>query len=126
MNKVPSREELAQAGTLEDLYDQLGRISIGPGWAKSTPSLWPAPKKTFAPARWKYEQARGALDAAGRLINTELAERRNLILFNPAADNGYGTVTDHQTGLMWEKKTPAGSGSVHDVNNKYTWFNVPT
>jgi hypothetical protein len=36
-------------------------------------------------------------------------------------DNGDGTVTDHQTGLMWEKKTQAGSGSVHDVNNKYTW-----
>ena len=44
------------------------------------------------PAQWKYEQARGALDAAGRLINTALAERRNLILFNPAEDNGYGTV----------------------------------
>jgi hypothetical protein len=36
-------------------------------------------------------------------------------------DNGDGTVTDHQTGLMWEKKTPAGSGGVHDINNKYTW-----
>src|SRR3984893_13119844 len=36
-------------------------------------------------------------------------------------DNGDGTVTDHQTGLIWEKKTPAGSGGVHDVNNKYTW-----
>src|ERR1700693_6218106 len=44
------------------------------------------------PAQWKYELARGALDAAGRLINTELAERRNLILFNPAEDNTYGTV----------------------------------
>jgi len=92
MNKMPSRQELAQSGTLEDLYGKLGQISIGPGWAKATPSLWPAPKKTFAPAHWKYEQARGALDAAGRLINTELAERRNLILFNPAAENGYGTV----------------------------------
>ena len=92
MNKMLSREELAQSGTLEDLYGKLGQISIGPGWAKATPSLWPAPKKTFAPAHWQYEQARGALDAAGRLINTELAERRNLILFNPAADNGYGTV----------------------------------
>jgi gentisate 1,2-dioxygenase len=92
MNKMPSREELAQSGTLEELYGKLGHISIGPGWAKATPSLWPAPKKTFAPAHWKYEQARGALDAAGRLINTELAERRNLILFNPAAENGYGTV----------------------------------
>jgi hypothetical protein len=40
-------------------------------------------------------------------------------------DNGDGTVTDHQTGLMWEKKTPAGSGGVHDVNNKQTWCNGP-
>jgi len=47
-------------------------------------------------------------------------------------DNGDGTVTDHQTKLMWEKKTgvpgspsvcPAGPtcGSVHDVNNAYAW-----
>jgi gentisate 1,2-dioxygenase len=90
MNKTPSREEFARSGTLEELYGKLGQISIGPGWAKATPSLWPAPKKTFVPAHWKYEQARGALDAAGRLINTELAERRNLILFNPVGD--YGTL----------------------------------
>jgi gentisate 1,2-dioxygenase len=90
MEKTLSREDLAQIGTLEELYDKLGKINIGPGWAKPTASLWPAPKKSFAPAHWKYEQARGALDAAGRLINTELAERRNLILANPASD--YGTV----------------------------------
>ena len=36
--------------------------------------------------RWSYAQAKGALDAAGRLINTELAERRNLIMHNPAGD----------------------------------------
>jgi gentisate 1,2-dioxygenase len=92
MNKSPTREELAQSGTLEDLYGKLGQISIGPGWAKATPSLWATPRKNFAPAHWKYEQARGALDAAGRLINTELAERRNLILFNPASETSYGTV----------------------------------
>ena len=90
--QVPSRQDLAQSGTLEELYGKLGQIGIAPGWAKATPSLWPAPRKNFAPAHWKYEQARGALDAAGRLINTELAERRNLILFNPAATNSYGTV----------------------------------
>ena len=90
--KVPSREELAQSGTLEDLYGKLGQIGIAPGWAKKVASLWPEPKKNFAPAHWKYEQARGALDAAGRLINTELAERRNLILYNPVSDASYGTV----------------------------------
>jgi len=36
-------------------------------------------------------------------------------------DNGDGTVTDHQTNLMWEKKTPAGTRGAHDVNNRYTW-----
>ena len=90
--QVPSREEFARSGTLEELYGKLDRIGIAPGWAKPTPSLWAEPRKTFMPAHWKYEQARGALDAAGRLINTELAERRNLILFNPAAEHSYGTV----------------------------------
>jgi Protein of unknown function (DUF1566)/Collagen triple helix repeat (20 copies) len=50
-------------------------------------------------------------------------------------DNGDGTVTDNQTGLMWEKKTgttsttsnstgfcPGNSATdVHDANNCYTW-----
>src|SRR5215510_2256055 len=65
---------------------------MGPGWNKPTPSLWASPRKTLQPGHWRYEQARGALDAAGRLINTELAERRNLILVNPAEGNTYGTV----------------------------------
>ena len=92
MTKIPSREELAQSGSLEELYGKLALVGIAPGWAKKTPSLYSEPKKNFQPAHWKYEQARGALDAAGRLINTELAERRNLILYNPAAEASYGTV----------------------------------
>ncbi len=40
-------------------------------------------------------------------------------------DNGDGTVTDHRTGLQWEKKDSAGGGAnfsnPHDVNNTYTW-----
>ncbi len=92
MNKIPSREELAQSGSLEELYGKLPLVGIAPGWNKKVASLWSEPKKNFAPAHWKYEQARGALDAAGRLINTELAERRNLILYNPVSDASYGTV----------------------------------
>ena len=92
MNKIPSREELAQSGSLDELYGKLTLVGIAPGWNKKVASLWSEPKKNFVPAHWKYEQARGALDAAGRLINTELAERRNLILYNPASDASYGTV----------------------------------
>ena len=88
----PSQSDLARSGTLEELYGKLDKVGMGAGWNKPTPSLWPAPRKTFVPAHWKYELAHGALDAAGRLINTALAERRNLILFNPAEGNTYGTV----------------------------------
>ncbi len=35
--------------------------------------------------------------------------------------NGDGTLTDNQTGLMWELKSVAGTGDVHDVTNTYTW-----
>ena len=79
----PTPLDLKQSVTLEELYGHLGPINMGAGWAKKTPSLWPEPKRTFRPHRWSYAQAKGALDAAGRLINTELAERRNLILQNP-------------------------------------------
>ena len=82
----PTPQQLANSGSLEELYGYLGEIRIGAGWAKKTPSLWPEPKKTFEAYRWSYAQAKGALDAAGRLINTELAERRNLVMHNPAGD----------------------------------------
>lgn len=34
-------------------------------------------------------------------------------------DNGDGTVTDNQTGLMWETKDD--SAGIHDKDNVYTW-----
>ena len=35
-------------------------------------------------------------------------------------DNGDGTITDVNTGLMWEKQSNR-DGSVHDTSNLYTW-----
>jgi gentisate 1,2-dioxygenase len=87
----PLPADLARSGSLAELYAQLEPLHVGAGWNKPTPSLWDEPRKTFIPAHWRYEQAKAALDAAGRLINTELAERRNLILFNPIPGNTYAT-----------------------------------
>src|SRR5579862_8460919 len=84
-------QQLGSASSLEELYGHLATIDLGPGWAKTSPSLYPSPKKNFPPAIWHYAQAKAALDAAGRLINTELAERRNLILINKDAGSSYGT-----------------------------------
>ena len=37
-------------------------------------------------------------------------------------DNGDGTITDVNTGLMWEKLSD--DGSIHDKDNSYTWDNA--
>ena len=37
-------------------------------------------------------------------------------------DNGDGTITDHNTKLVWEKKS--SDGSIHDVNAGYAWANA--
>jgi hypothetical protein len=70
-------------------------------------------------------QAQGSIDA----VTANLAALLAGITF---ADNGDGTVTDEQTGLMWEKKTGIAGSSVscstesacpdpHHVNNIYDW-----
>jgi len=56
------------------------------------PSLYTEPKQNFIPAMWYWEDGRAALDAAERLINTELAERWNRNLFNPVEGYSYATV----------------------------------
>lgn len=80
------------AASMEELYALLARCGIENGWNKPEPSLWPLPKKDFLPAHWSWGVGRAALDAAGRFVNTELAERRNLILANPVPGNKYPTV----------------------------------
>ena len=41
-------------------------------------------------------------------------------------ENGNGTITDTQTGLMWELKVPGGGGGcgLHCVQDEYTWEEV--
>ncbi|MBR0800428.1 cupin domain-containing protein [Bradyrhizobium jicamae] len=91
LNTSAAIQKLSSAKNLDGVYSVLDEVGMGPGWNKPEPSLWPAPRKTFVPAHWSYKVARAALDAAGPLISTELAERRNLILPNPVPGNTYAT-----------------------------------
>ena len=84
-------DTLAGSASLDDLYTKLSPLAMLAGWNKPTPSLYPRPYKTFVPAHWSYDDGHAALEAAGRLIDTSLAERRNLILVNPVEGNEYGT-----------------------------------
>ena len=70
------------AASLDDFYKALTPMDMTPGWIdRNRPILWFEPHTAFTPAHWRYEESRQALDVAGRLISTELSERRNLIAF---------------------------------------------
>ena len=89
----PNRiEALRDAGNLDDLYSALVPLDMTPGWIeRPTQILRTEPHTAFKPTHWRYSECKAALDAAGRLINTELAERRNLILRNPVEGNDIAT-----------------------------------
>ena len=62
------------------------------GWVRrKKPILWSEPRPEYVPAHWSYEDAKAGLDAAGRLIDVSLAERRNLVMRNPASGSNYET-----------------------------------
>ncbi|WP_454754456.1 cupin domain-containing protein [Cupriavidus necator] len=77
---------------LDDIYPVLAELCATPGWHKKRASLWKEPRTEYQPLHWCYAVCAKALDQAGQWISTELAERRNLLLFNPVGDNDYDTV----------------------------------
>ncbi|HEX9466034.1 MAG TPA: cupin domain-containing protein [Alphaproteobacteria bacterium] len=85
MSEVAERiESIRGVSTLDGLYEQVDQINVSPGWIqRPKPILWAEPKSEYVPAHWRYDQAKAALDAAGRLIDVTLAERRNLVMRNP-------------------------------------------
>ncbi len=92
MSPAAAIRELSSATNLEQLYPALNANRMTPGWHKKRRSLWPKPKTAFRPLHWSYDTGRVALDQAGRWMDMEMAERRNLLLFNPVGDNDYDTV----------------------------------
>jgi len=85
--------ELAGAASLDQLYALMAEADMTPGWIeRRSPILWPEPRTAFVPAHWRYRESRAGLLAAGQLIDTKLAERRNLLLRNPIAGNETATL----------------------------------
>jgi gentisate 1,2-dioxygenase len=132
---MSSTAALSSAPSLEALYPLLADRSIGAGWNKPEPAMWPQPKKNFVPFHWRYADAAAAFESASRLVSTEQAERRNLILVNPIPGNIYSTlrtiVVAYQTILPGEtarshRHSPnalrlvldAGGGAFTTVNAK--------
>lgn len=78
--------------TLDSLYSAFDGLHMEGGWHRRAPALWPEPRHSFLPYRWRYAEVRPILEAAGRLVSSEQAERRNLTMRNPCANNMYATV----------------------------------
>lgn len=87
-----SKRGLQAATDLDALYPVLDANRMTAGWHKKRPSLWKEPLTEYQPLHWSYDVGTLALDQAGRWMDTEMAERRNLLLFNPVGDNDYDTV----------------------------------
>ena len=93
---------------LEALYEETGKMSSTPGWLRRDETA-PAGKQQsdYVPAHWRYDLCKAALDAAGRLIDVSLAERRNLVMCNPIPGKGMMTtktlVSAYQMILPGEK-----------------------
>ena len=79
--------------TLDQLVSAIGERNMTPGWIRrEKPILFPEMRSEFVPQRWSYQEAKAAMRSAGRLIGTDLAERRNFVMRNPIPGNEYATL----------------------------------
>jgi gentisate 1,2-dioxygenase len=74
-------------GSLDALHPTLHQMHMLAGWTRQHVS-----GNALRPFRWSYAKAKSLLDSAGKLMGTEVAERRNLILTNPADANARSAV----------------------------------
>lgn len=67
-----------------DFYRRLQEKNAGPLWTVLDKLVPPAPNPTAEVNIWRYSEMRPSLMEAGRLVTAEEAERRVLMLVNPA------------------------------------------
>ena len=78
---------------LDDLISAIGERNMTPGWIRrEKPILFPEMRSAFVPAHWRYAEAKAGMKSAGRLIGTDLAERRNFVMRNPIPGNDMATL----------------------------------
>lgn len=79
--------------SLGELVDAIGERNMTPGWIRrDKPILFPEMRSQFVPAHWRYREAKAGMLSAGRLIGTDLAERRNFVMRNPIPGNDFATL----------------------------------
>ena len=83
MDRNPATDA-ARSAERRDFYDRIGALGLTPLWEVLGALVPPQPTSPVTPVHFRYEQVRPHVLEAGRLISAEEAERRVLILENPA------------------------------------------
>lgn len=79
-----STEQITTVDSEEKLLADLEASKTLPLWKQMARLNPPAPSPTTIPNVWKYNSIRANLERAGNLVPAEQAERRVLMLINPA------------------------------------------
>jgi gentisate 1,2-dioxygenase len=74
----------AKIDSVERLLDELTTTNTKPLWAEMARYNPPLPNPKSIPFIWRYEDVRPYLIRAGKLVPEKQAERRVLMLVNPA------------------------------------------
>jgi gentisate 1,2-dioxygenase len=91
----PRRNSMAQAAATADpkhnvtgarqaYYDRIGKHSMAPLWEKLRQLVGNEPKTQCAPVIWRFKDVKGMVMESAELITAKEAERRVLVLENPA------------------------------------------
>ncbi len=76
--------EESTAQLRRNYYERIGKQNLTPLWEVLSRLLTPTPESPAVGALWRYSEARGPLMESGQLISAAEAERRVLVLENPA------------------------------------------
>ncbi len=79
--------ETSKTTTETRFLSVLPQKHLAPLWTEMSKMVPPRPNPTATPALWKYSDVRPLLMEAGDVVGAEEAERRVLMLVNPAMGN---------------------------------------
>jgi gentisate 1,2-dioxygenase len=81
MNEIVDQATQAKR---QEFYSRLGPRNLAPLWEVLKGLMPPEPKSKAVPFQWRYDEIRPLLMESGHLLTAEEAERRVLVLENPA------------------------------------------
>jgi gentisate 1,2-dioxygenase len=80
----PEEDVMADSASRQDFYSRIGARNLKPLWEVLRDQLTTEPNPPEAAVLWRYDDVRPFLLEAARLISVEEADRRVLVLENPA------------------------------------------